>query len=78
MLSNGVVLFNHDGDRTTLPGCATNLGRWTFDGATPAGQAKLAVLMSAYGLNKRIVVAGLGACNETSGIESMNNFYLTD
>jgi hypothetical protein len=78
VLDNGVVLFNHDGDRTALPSCATNQGRWTFDGATPAGQSKLAVLMSAYALNKRIVVAGLGACNQLGGMESVSNFYLAD
>ncbi|MGR4866950.1 hypothetical protein [Caulobacter sp. LARHSG274] len=78
VMDGGVVLFNHDGDRTALPGCATNQGRWAFDGSTPAGQAKLAVLMSAYALNKRIVITGLGACNQFGGMESVSNFYLAD
>lgn len=78
VLDNGVVLFNHDGDRTAVPGCATNLGRWTFDGATPAGQAKLAVLMSAYALNKTIAINGLGACNQLGGMESVSTFYIVE
>lgn len=78
VLNNGVVLFNHDGNRTALPGCTTNLRRWAFDGATPAGQAKLAVLMSAYALNKRVVITGAAACNDLSGFESVGSFYLAD
>jgi len=78
VMANGVVLFNHNGNRTALPGCATNLGRWSFDGATPAGQAKLAVLMSIYMSGKQIVINGTGTCPDIAGIESVSDFYVSD
>lgn len=78
VLNNGVVLFNHNGARTALSGCATNLGRWSFDGATPAGQAKLSLLMSAYMANKQIAINGANNCNDFPGIESVSDFYLVN
>ena len=58
---DGVVMFDHSGARGTLAGChsATVPTRWAFNGATPAGQAKLSILLSAFAMNKRIQIAGL-------------------
>ena len=70
----GVVMFSFNGDRINRPACATNAGLWSFDGATPAGQAKLALLMSAYGLNKKINIVGLNTCPQVSSVESVDYF----
>lgn len=75
---DGIVVFNHSGTRSTVPACqgATVPARWAFNGATAAGQAKLAVLMSAYGLNKQISLSGTGACSEWFDTESVQNIVL--
>lgn len=69
VMDNGAVLFNQDGVRTgTLPDCqgAGLRYRWAFDGSTPAGQAKLATLLTAYSTKKKITIIGKGFC--TPGI----------
>ncbi|PXA84659.1 hypothetical protein DMC18_23635 [Caulobacter sp. D5] len=75
VLKNGTVLFNHNGDRTARPACATNMGRWAFDGSTPAGQAKLSLLLTAYSSGKKIVVVGDGACGQGGDTETIDYIY---
>jgi hypothetical protein len=77
---NGVVLFTHSGTRTSPPSCsgATLGARWAFDGSTAAGQAKLAALLSAYGLHKQISILGAGACPVWGDTESVTFFEFQD
>lgn len=64
-LSNGFILFNSSGTRSTpLPSCASPAVpyRWALDGTTAAGQAQLSVFLTAYAAHKRIYIVGTGAC----------------
>jgi hypothetical protein len=71
--STGVVLFSTTGAHTGAPACATT-GRFAFNAATAAGQATLAVLLTAYGLGKQVTVFGTGACDVWSDSETV--FYI--
>ncbi len=68
----GVVLFSVSGPRTTPPSCqGTGLGaRWGFNGATPAGQVKLATILSAFSMHKPIGITGSGACTDWGDTET--------
>ena len=69
--ADGYVYFQQSGARTPAPpGCA-NSGqpqRWGFNAATPAGQARLSVLLSAFGLHKQIYIYGSNACNDATEV----------
>lgn len=74
-MPNGAVLFNHTGSRQTPPSCGAGLPtRWAFDGSTAAGQARLALLMTAYALHKQISINGTGACPDWGDTETANWF----
>ncbi|MDO7833670.1 hypothetical protein Q4610_01300 [Sphingobium sp. HBC34] len=78
MEAAGVANFTQDGTRTTRPACATD-ARWTLDGTTASGQARLAALLTAYATGKRIVIIGTGACVAPfSTIETINYFTIQD
>jgi hypothetical protein len=76
IMDDGQVLFNVSGGRTALPACqGAGLGsRWAFNGATPAGQAKLAALLSVYAMHKQLVVIGKSTCPDWGDTESVNYF----
>ena len=76
----GVVFFNLSGARSTLPTCngSTLPTRWAIDASTIAGQAKLAILLSAYGLGKKIQVFGTGACPLWPDTETAGWFVVKD
>ncbi|MBW8860023.1 MAG: hypothetical protein JF570_09940 [Caulobacter sp.] len=77
--NGGVVFFNHDGDRSTLPGCpGVQPTRWAIDSSTLAGQGRLAILLSAYSLGKKIEIVGLGTCGLWSDTETVNYFVIKD
>ena len=77
VMESGVVLFHHHGSRSALPGCGSpNPIRWAFDGATPAGQAKLALLLTAHSSQKPVVVHGTGTCTAWGDTETIQ-FILT-
>jgi hypothetical protein len=70
---DGYTYFQLSGARTSpLPSCANPAQpqRWAFNAATPAGQARLATLLSAFGLHKQIYIYGTGACNDATEILS--------
>ncbi len=73
--SNGTVLFYMNGSRTgTIPACATGFPtRWAFNGATAAGQAKLANLLTAQSLRAVVTVSGTETCVSWSDTEEVNN-----
>lgn len=75
-LSNGVVLFSLDtGARSGLPACVTQTSRWAFDATTPAGQARLSLLLTAFASGTTIHVIGAGACPDWLDTESIEYFY---
>jgi hypothetical protein len=78
VLEGGVVLFTHNGTRSAVPGCATVSVRWAFDSSTPAGQSKLAMLLTAYSTKQPIVVHGKGSCVVWSDTETMDFMYTFD
>jgi hypothetical protein len=78
-MKNGKVLFTHSGARSGQPACATTqLTRWAFDANTPAGQAQLSVLMTAYVTGKTITVSGSNACTDWGDSESVDYFYIVN
>lgn len=79
IMENGVVLFHLTGDRTTLPTCGTpNPSRWAFDSTTPAGQAKLSFLLTAYTSQKPIAIHGMGTCPQWADTETISHFMIAD
>jgi hypothetical protein len=77
--ADGYVYFLHAATtRGVLPGCANAAqpSRWGFNASTPAGQARLAVLLSAFGLNKKIYIYGSGSCNDST--ELVDFFHTGD
>jgi hypothetical protein len=61
---SGAVLFDTSGTRGgTIPACgAPNPQRFGIDASTVAGQAAVALLMSAQARGKRVWVEGKGTC----------------
>ncbi len=77
VLNGGVVLFfTGNSSRSAPPACHTMTGRWAFDASTPAGQAKLSALMTAYAMKKKVKVLGLSTCNVWGDTETMNYIVL--
>lgn len=77
-MRNGVVIFTVVGTRTTpLPTCATS-GGWAINASTVAGQAQLAVLLSAHAQHKKIIVIGMGNCADWPDTESVNYFRIDE
>lgn len=74
---NGVALFTADGPRTAAPTCATVANRWAFQASTPAGQAQLALLLTAYALHRRASVVGRGNCDAWGDTETAE-FIITN
>lgn len=77
-VQNGKMFFEQRGSRTAAPTCSTQNYRWVFDAQSPDGQAKAAVLLSAYALHKQIYVSGTGACSDWSDTESVDYIILID
>ncbi|PNQ76361.1 hypothetical protein BA950_07745 [Erythrobacter sp. SAORIC-644] len=74
-MQNGVVMFSLDsGARSGLPACATLTSRWEIYAASPAGQAQLALLLTAFASKTTIFVEGTGACSLWADTESVNYF----
>ncbi len=78
--ASGVVMFNHAGARSAAPSCQSSgvPTRWAINGATPAGQAMIATLLSAYSLGKSVQVVGTGACGDWVDTESVSLLQILD
>ena len=75
--SNGAVLFNMTGTRTAVPTCgANNPQRFAIDASTVAGQAAVAVLLSAQARGKAIEVSGMGTCTIWGDTETVSFFWV--
>lgn len=63
--SSGAVLFSVSGPgRSGIPSCGTsNPTRWALDASTVAGQAQVAVFLSAWAAHKQVAVVGTGSCS---------------
>lgn len=79
-MPNGAVLFDHSGERSGAPACQhTGLPRrWAFSTAGNEGQARLAVLLSAYAMKKQIRIIGQAACPNWADTESLLYFVVED
>lgn len=77
---NGALLFYHDGARTgEIPVCAQNSStRWTIDTTLPGGSAQASALLTAYSLNKKIHVVGMGNCDIWGDTETVKWFVIQD
>jgi hypothetical protein len=69
--NGGKVIFNQGSNRSGVPTCATITNRWAFDGTTPAGQATLSLILSAYMSGKSVTVHGLGNCSAWGDTETV-------
>ena len=75
--NNGAVLFNVTGTRTTPPACGTNNPqRFAIDASTTAGQAAVAVLLSAQARGKAVMVNGTGNCTIWGDTETVAYFWV--
>lgn len=78
--SIGAVLFSApSSNRTGIPTCGqSNPGRWAIDASTPAGQAAVAVLLSAWAAKKQVWVNGTGTCSIWGDTETVSYFNIQD
>ncbi len=75
----GAAFFNDDGARTGVPSCAqANTARWVVNDSTPAGQAMLSTLLTAYSLGRTITVTGTGTCDVDGSTETAAFFFIDD
>lgn len=74
----GIVLFTHSGTRTAAPSCqAANIPqRWAFNSTTPAGQARLAALLTLKSAGKPFWLTGTAACSDWGDTESVSYFII--
>jgi hypothetical protein len=70
--AGGQVIFYLSGTRSGMPACATTGNRWTFNGASAAGQAALSSIMTAYASGKQVMVYGTGVCDVWADTETVN------
>ena len=78
-ISNGALLFNHNGSRTAVPACATSFaGRWAIDASTVAGQSMIAVMINAYNRGKQVYIAGTGTCSIWGDTETISYMVVQD
>lgn len=76
--TNGIVIFQHSGVRTGLPACHTAGGdQWSFDGRTPEGQGKLALLTTALALRKTVRVGGKSICGVWPDVEEVGSIVVS-
>jgi hypothetical protein len=78
VMEDGVVLFHLTGARTSPPACVVHLTRWAFDSTTPAGQAKMSLLLTAYTSQKPVAIHGASACPHWVDTESVSHFMTAD
>lgn len=71
--AGGTVYLTHAGTRTGIPSCgSTFTNRFAFNASTPAGQALLSTLLTAYAMQKTVGFVGAGACTTTTDTEDLN------
>lgn len=78
-MSTGVVLVSTDGQRSSLPSCAsTQPTRFALDATTAAGKVQLAGLLTAYAAGKPVGIIGTGVCSAYGDSETISYFHLVD
>lgn len=73
LILNGIAFVWHNGTRSTPPSCDTQ-GRFAFNVTTPAGQAALSGILTAFASHKPVAITGTGACTDWSDSETMQYF----
>jgi hypothetical protein len=65
------MFFTMSGTRGTPPGCSC-CNRWELTNNTTSGQSQIAMVLTAYSLNRSVNVYGTGICvagsNDTEGV----------
>jgi|GEM_PF-1119321 len=74
-MPDGVILFYLSGSRAPAPPSCNVVDRWAFNATTAAGQARLALLLTAYASGKVIAVHGTGTCPDRADTETVDFFY---
>ena len=74
---SGRMFFTTDGQRSNLPSCATASNRWVIDTTTPAGQAVVAGMLTAYAQHRTLTLVGTGDCSEWGDTETVVFFNVT-
>jgi hypothetical protein len=69
------LIFSQTGTRTARPGCAI-YDRWVIDVGTPSGQVMASTLLTAYSLNKRVILYGTGTCTAWPDTETVSYFVV--
>ena len=78
-MPNGVILFYLEGPRDAPPTCGSGQPtRWALDGSTPAGQARLSLLLTAYSSQKQVSVRGTSTCPDWLDTETVSYFMTGD
>lgn len=72
--AGGPMFFATDGQRQNIPGCSFQPGRWVIDDTTPAGQALVAGMLTAFSLHKTIRLVGTGDCSVWGDTETVLYF----
>lgn len=72
VMGNGSALFVVSGQRIATPACHIQPNRWAFNANTPAGQAMLSLILTAYSAGKQIIVVGAGTCDAWPDTESVS------
>lgn len=81
-MRNGALLFTHSGTRKYLvtdQQCTTyQPTNWAIDGSTDLGKTQISGLLTAYSMDKEIVVYGTGYCELVAheGRETVDYFYI--
>jgi len=76
VLPDGRVVFYTSSTHNNAPPCATNTGRFAFNGATAAGRLQAAAVLTAFSTNKSLVIYGTGECSHLGDTESVDWFYI--
>ena len=74
---SGRFFFETAGQRTTRPGCAY-YPRWVVDASTPAGQAVMALVLTAQGQGKLLLVQGLDDCRDWPDTEAVSHVQVVN
>lgn len=72
---SGQTFFIHSGARSARPACSV-ADRWVIDNTTPAGQAMLSTLLTAYSTGRQVRIEGTGNCDVWGDTESVFYIYL--
>ncbi len=76
VMNSGILLFYTSGARNgPVPACAVS-PRWAINVSTPAGQAQMSGLLSAYLAGRNVQIWGTGTCSVDGSSETVSYYGL--